>query len=139
MRFNMTSFVHYTLNAGTVLYSRPLELTHTVHVVYMCVVHVCVHMWVGYVCQDECGHQKLSSGVCLDCTEAGSLTGTHRSLIQLVQPASLHQGFPLSASQGAGFLVGCHRYQVFTWDPNSGSQVHAANVLPSSNPARFMV
>lgn len=57
----------------------------------------------------------------------------------LVQPASLHQGFPLSASQGAGFLVSCHRYQVFTWDPNSGSQVHAANVLPSSNLARFMV
>lgn len=85
MRFNMTSFVHHTLSAGTVLYSRPLELTHTVHVVYMCVVPVCAHMWVGYVCQDECGHQKLSSGVCLDCTEAGSLTGTHRSLIS---PAS---------------------------------------------------
>lgn len=137
MRFNMTSFVHHTLNAGTVPYSRPLELTHSVHVVYMCVVHVCVHMWVGYVCQDECGHQKLSSGVCLDCTEAGSLTGTHRSLIS---PASqFTSGISSLPPRVLGFLVGCHRYQVFTWDPNSGSQAHAANILPSSNPARFMV
>lgn len=64
MRFNMASYVHSISHAGTVLDGRPLEFSHLatwLHM-YMCVVHVCAHMCVGYMCEVRSCHQGLSLG-----------------------------------------------------------------------------
>lgn len=133
MRFNRASYVHSIPRAGTVLDGRPLEFTHpaTLLHTYMCVVHVCAHMCVGYMCEVRSCHQ-LSS---LSLPRQGLSLG-HSFSWSASQPVSGISCLCLLVFGISGGLA--HIYMgagIQTWVLRPVQQ----NIVPSSNLAVFLV